>query len=79
MNPTNKVVSLLRKGGKVILGAHSLKATAKEKQRQVFKIVKDVPHTSYCFCSKENDIMLLQVHITYAIYVFCNVLVFPFL
>ncbi|NXX51243.1 GRAA protein, partial [Tricholaema leucomelas] len=48
--------------GKVILGAHSLKAIAKEKQRQVFEIVKQIPHSSYSSCSKENDIMLLQLH-----------------
>ncbi|NXF90127.1 GRAA protein, partial [Eubucco bourcierii] len=50
------------KGGEVILGAHSLKAKAKEKQRQVFRIAKQIPYPYYCSCSRENDIMLLQLH-----------------
>ncbi|NXR12757.1 GRAA protein, partial [Semnornis frantzii] len=50
------------KRARVILGAHSLKAEAKEKQRQVFQIAKQIPYPCYCSCSKENDIMLLQLH-----------------
>ncbi|NXP80309.1 GRAA protein, partial [Ramphastos sulfuratus] len=49
------------KGARVILGAHSLKENAKEKQRQVFQIAKQIPYPYYSSCSKENDIMLLQL------------------
>ncbi|NXT34534.1 GRAA protein, partial [Pelecanoides urinatrix] len=46
-------------GGKVILGAHSQKAT--EKEKQIFKIRKQIRYPCYCSNSKENDIMLLQL------------------
>ncbi|NXU23274.1 GRAA protein, partial [Thalassarche chlororhynchos] len=46
-------------GGKVILGAHSLKATEREKQD--FQIAKQIRHPCYCSSCKENDIMLLQL------------------
>ncbi|NWH42609.1 GRAA protein, partial [Fregata magnificens] len=47
------------KGGKVILGAHSQQA--KEKEKQVFQIEKQIAYPCYCSNSKENDIMLLQL------------------
>ncbi|XP_005438734.1 granzyme A-like isoform X1 [Falco biarmicus] len=47
------------KGGKVILGAHSLKA--KEKERQIFQIAKQIPYPCYSSSHKENDLMLLQL------------------
>ncbi|NXX80362.1 GRAA protein, partial [Urocolius indicus] len=46
-------------GGKVTLGAHSL--TAREKEKQVFWIAKQIRYPCYDFSSKENDIMLLQL------------------
>ncbi|NXN37645.1 GRAA protein, partial [Rhinoptilus africanus] len=46
-------------GAKVILGAHSRKA--REREKQVFKIAKQIPYKHYCPFSKENDIMLLQL------------------
>ncbi|KFV02561.1 Granzyme A, partial [Tauraco erythrolophus] len=48
------------KRGKVILGAHSRKA--KEREQQVFEIVKQIPYQCYSSNSKENDIMLLQLN-----------------
>ncbi|NXI59737.1 GRAA protein, partial [Chloroceryle aenea] len=45
--------------GKVTLGAHSQKA--KEKEKQVFEIAEKFPYPCYRPCSKENDIMLLQL------------------
>jgi len=59
VNPTNYAVSLLREGGSVILGAHSQKA--REKEKQVFRIAKQIRYPCYCSSRKENDIMLLQV------------------
>ncbi|XP_027766378.1 granzyme A-like [Empidonax traillii] len=47
------------KGGKVVLGAHSLKA--REKQKQTFKIAKQIRYPCYDPSSKENDIMLIQL------------------
>ncbi|NXH18167.1 GRAA protein, partial [Bucco capensis] len=44
---------------KVILGAHSQKA--KEKEKQVFQIAKQIRYPCYCSSCKENDIMLLQL------------------
>ncbi|KFW87840.1 Granzyme A, partial [Manacus vitellinus] len=46
--------------GKVILGAHSRKAT--EKQTQIFRIAKQIPYPCYDFISNENDIMLIKLH-----------------
>ncbi|NXQ84930.1 GRAA protein, partial [Nyctibius grandis] len=46
-------------GGKVILGAHSQKAT--EREKQIFQIAKQIPYPCYCSNCKENDIMLLQL------------------
>ncbi|NXY72405.1 GRAA protein, partial [Glareola pratincola] len=46
-------------GAKVILGAHSRKA--REREKQVFKIAKQIPYKRYCPSSRENDIMLLQL------------------
>ncbi|XP_009479029.2 granzyme A [Pelecanus crispus] len=46
--------------GKVILGAHS--QTAKEKEKQVFRIAKQIRYPCYCRSCKEYDIMLLQLH-----------------
>ncbi|NXO49665.1 GRAA protein, partial [Aramus guarauna] len=46
-------------GGKVTLGAHSLKAS--EKEKQVFQVAKQIRHPLYCSASKENDIMLVQL------------------
>ncbi|NXW57881.1 GRAA protein, partial [Eurystomus gularis] len=45
--------------GKVILGAHSQKA--KEREKQVLQIAKQIRHPCYCSSCKENDIMLLQL------------------
>ncbi|NXT22967.1 GRAA protein, partial [Syrrhaptes paradoxus] len=45
--------------GKVILGAHSQKA--KEREKQVFQIAKQIRYPCYCSNCKENDIMLLQL------------------
>lgn len=59
VNPTNHAVSLLREGGKVVLGAHSQKE--KEKEKQFFQIAKEIRHPCYCSSCKENDLMLLQV------------------
>ncbi|NXJ39503.1 GRAA protein, partial [Ciconia maguari] len=42
----------------VILGAHSQKA--RERQKQVFEIAKQIHYPCYCSNCKENDIMLLQ-------------------
>ncbi|XP_063151735.1 granzyme A-like [Candoia aspera] len=42
----------------VILGIHS----EKDKTKQVFKVVKHVPHQCYDNVTKENDIMLLQLN-----------------
>ncbi|NXP53227.1 GRAA protein, partial [Heliornis fulica] len=47
------------KRGKVTLGAHSLKAT--EKEKQVFRIKRQIPYPCYSPSSKENDIMLVQL------------------
>ncbi|NWH66646.1 GRAA protein, partial [Geococcyx californianus] len=46
-------------GAEVILGAHSQKA--KEREKQVFQIAKQIRYPCYCSSSKENDIMLLQL------------------
>ncbi|XP_074022439.1 granzyme A-like [Numenius arquata] len=46
-------------GGKVILGAHSRKA--REREKQVFRIAKQIRYPCYYSGSKENDIMLLQL------------------
>ncbi|XP_069483375.1 granzyme A [Ambystoma mexicanum] len=46
-------------GTRVTLGAHSLHAT--EKEKQIFRVKKRIPHPSYQQCTKENDIMLLQL------------------
>ncbi|NXE95914.1 GRAA protein, partial [Menura novaehollandiae] len=46
--------------GKVILGAHSLEA--KERKVQIFQIAKYIPYPCYDPSTKENDIMLLQLH-----------------
>lgn len=46
-------------GGKVILGAHSQKAT--EKEKQIFQIAKQIRYPWYPSNCKENDIMLLQL------------------
>ncbi|KFQ23705.1 Granzyme A, partial [Merops nubicus] len=46
-------------GGKVILGVHSQKA--KEKEKQVLQIAKQIRYPCYYSSSKENDIMLLQL------------------
>ncbi|KFQ84879.1 Granzyme A, partial [Phoenicopterus ruber ruber] len=48
------------KKGKVILGAHS--QSAREKEKQVFRIAKQIRYPCYCSSCKENDIMLLQLH-----------------
>ncbi|NXJ99311.1 GRAA protein, partial [Corythaixoides concolor] len=45
--------------GKVTLGVHSVKA--KEREKQVFKIAKQIRYPCYSSSSKENDIMLLQL------------------
>ncbi|XP_009325211.1 PREDICTED: granzyme A [Pygoscelis adeliae] len=45
--------------GKVILGAHSLKA--REREKQVFQIAKQIRYPCYCSSCNENDIMLLQL------------------
>ncbi|NXQ93544.1 GRAA protein, partial [Sagittarius serpentarius] len=47
-------------GGKVILGAHSQKA--REKEKQVFQIEKQIRYPDYCSSFKENDIMLLKLN-----------------
>ncbi|NWX44908.1 GRAA protein, partial [Steatornis caripensis] len=47
-------------GGKVILGAHSQRA--RETEKQVFRIAKQIPYPCYSSSFKENDIMLLQLH-----------------
>ncbi|NXP03942.1 GRAA protein, partial [Thinocorus orbignyianus] len=47
-------------GGRVILGAHSRQK--KEREKQVFKIAKQIPYPCYNSISRENDIMLLQLH-----------------
>ncbi|NWH71975.1 GRAA protein, partial [Piaya cayana] len=47
------------KGGKVTLGAHSVKAD--EKEKQVIQIAKLIRYPCYNYISKENDIMLLQL------------------
>ncbi|KAM6230331.1 granzyme A [Porphyrio hochstetteri] len=47
------------KRGQVTLGAHSLKA--KEKEKQVFRIKKQIPYPCYSHSTKENDIMLVQL------------------
>ncbi|NXA10971.1 GRAA protein, partial [Sapayoa aenigma] len=44
---------------KVVLGAHSLKA--REKEKQTFRIEKQILYPCYDSSSKENDIMLLQL------------------
>ncbi|XP_014820369.1 PREDICTED: granzyme A [Calidris pugnax] len=46
-------------GGRVILGAHSRKT--KEREKQVFRIAKQIRHPCYYSDSHENDIMLLQL------------------
>ncbi|NWW70289.1 GRAA protein, partial [Climacteris rufus] len=48
------------KKGKVILGAHSM--TANEKEKQTFKITNCIPYPCYDPSTKENDIMLVQLH-----------------
>uniref|UniRef100_A0A8C7E3J6 Peptidase S1 domain-containing protein n=1 Tax=Naja naja TaxID=35670 RepID=A0A8C7E3J6_NAJNA len=48
----------ITKSAEVILGIHSEKDTTK----QVFKIKKHIPHPCYDRVTKENDIMLLQLH-----------------
>ncbi|NXK88487.1 GRAA protein, partial [Formicarius rufipectus] len=48
------------KGGKVVLGAHSLNRN--EKQTQTFLIAKQIPYPCYDPISRENDIMLIQLH-----------------
>ncbi|NWS23087.1 GRAA protein, partial [Pachyramphus minor] len=48
------------KEGKVVLGAHSWKAS--EKQKQIFQIAKQIRYPCYDPTSKENDIMLVQLH-----------------
>ncbi|NWU82336.1 GRAA protein, partial [Onychorhynchus coronatus] len=48
------------KKGKVVLGAHSWKAS--EKQKQTFRIAKQIPYPCYNSASHENDIMLIQLH-----------------
>ncbi|NWW42226.1 GRAA protein, partial [Pedionomus torquatus] len=45
---------------KVILGAHS--QTENEREKQEFKIVKEIRYPCYYSRSNENDIMLLQLH-----------------
>ncbi|KFZ48603.1 Granzyme A, partial [Podiceps cristatus] len=47
------------KRGKVTLGAHSQRA--KEKEKQVLWIAKQIPYPCYSSSRKENDIMLLQL------------------
>ncbi|NXL94537.1 GRAA protein, partial [Alectura lathami] len=47
-------------GGKVTLGAHSMKI--KEKEKQVFKIAKLIRFPCYDFRNNEEDIMLLQLN-----------------
>ncbi|NXS10737.1 GRAA protein, partial [Neodrepanis coruscans] len=47
------------KGGKVVLGAHSLKK--REKEKQTFQIANQIPYPCYDSSSKENDIMLIQL------------------
>ncbi|XP_010182062.1 PREDICTED: granzyme A-like [Mesitornis unicolor] len=47
-------------GGEVILGAHS--QTAREREKQFFKIAKQIRYPCYCPNCKESDIMLLQLH-----------------
>lgn len=59
VNPTNHVLSVLREGGEVILGAHSRKEN--EREKQVIRIAKQIRYPHYCSNRKENDIMLLQV------------------
>ncbi|NXK54241.1 GRAA protein, partial [Chauna torquata] len=49
-------------GAEVILGAHSQKQ--KEKEKQCFKIAKQIPYPCYCPTYKEKDIMLLQLNAT---------------
>ncbi|NWQ87863.1 GRAA protein, partial [Burhinus bistriatus] len=46
-------------GGKVVLGAHSQKA--REREKQFFRIAKQIRYPCYCSSCKENDIMLLQL------------------
>ncbi|NXY15446.1 GRAA protein, partial [Atrichornis clamosus] len=48
------------KNGEVILGAHFLKRN--KKGTQTFQIAKYIPHPCYDPSTKENDIMLLQLH-----------------
>ncbi|KAM8793357.1 granzyme A-like [Eudromia elegans] len=43
----------------VILGAHSIQET--EREKQVFQTAKQIPHPCYCPNTLENDIMLLQL------------------
>ncbi|KAF1569541.1 UNVERIFIED_CONTAM: Granzyme A, partial [Eudyptes pachyrhynchus] len=45
--------------GKVILGAHSWEA--EEREKQFFKIAKQIRYPCYCSSCRENDIMLLQL------------------
>ncbi|XP_065717323.1 granzyme A [Patagioenas fasciata] len=47
------------KRGKVILGVHSW--TAREREKQDFRITKQIRHPCYCSSCKENDIMLVQL------------------
>lgn len=59
MNPINHVIFLLRKGGRVILGAHS--RTKREEEEQVIEIAEEIRYPDYCPKRKEHDIMLLKV------------------
>lgn len=77
VNPTNHVVSLLREEGKVILGAHSQKA--REREKQVFQIAKQIRYPCYCSSSKENDIMLLQVLIYTSLMEYASPTMYQFL
>ncbi|XP_009074298.1 PREDICTED: granzyme A-like [Acanthisitta chloris] len=43
----------------VVLGAHSVKR--REREKQTFQIKKQIRHPDYKPCSKENDLMLLQL------------------
>ncbi|XP_014449646.2 granzyme A isoform X2 [Alligator mississippiensis] len=47
------------KGAKVILGAHSISKS--EKEKQLFKIAKRIPYPCFDGANKENDLMLLQL------------------
>ncbi|NWR91723.1 GRAA protein, partial [Furnarius figulus] len=48
------------KAGKVVLGAHSLNDSGKQTQK--IQIAKQFPHPCYDHISKQNDLMLVQLH-----------------